>query len=197
MVFRIAVSALTVGLAIFLLVAFRVEVPGILMELFRNPEFWVGIGFVAVLSIFVWKRVPALLAKLLDARADAISKELDEARRLRDEAAAVLAGYVQKAALVESEAAAIVAEAKAEAKRFAKETRAQLRQQIDRRAKMAQEKIVQAEAAALAEIRGLAADAATAAAEKLIAARMDEKRAASLVDASINELGDNTNRLGM
>ncbi len=62
---------------------------------------------------------------------------------------------------------------------------------------MAQEKIVQAEAAALAEIRGLAADAATAAAEKLIAARMDEKRAASLVDASINELGDNTNRLGM
>ena len=163
------------------------------MELFRDPEFWVGLGFVAVLFIFVWKRVPALLAKLLDARADAISKELTEARRLRDEAAAMLAGYMQKASWAETEAASIVAEAKAEAERFAKETRAQLRQQIDRRAKMAQEKIEQAEAAALNEIRGLAADAATAAAEKLIAARMDEKRAATLVEASINELPDKLN----
>ena len=163
------------------------------MELFRNPEFWVGLGFLLVIGIFVWKKVPALLAKLLDARAHAISKELDEARRLREEAAAVLAGYMQKVANVESEVAAIVADAKAEAERFGKESRAQLRLQIDRRAKMAQEKIAQAEAAALNEIRGLAADVSVAAAEKLIAARMDEKRAASLVEASIKELPDKLN----
>jgi F-type H+-transporting ATPase subunit b len=191
--FRIAASSLATGLAIFLLVAYRAEVPGISMELFRNPEFWVGLGFLMVIGIFVWKKVPALLAKLLDARAHAISKELDEARRLREEAAAVLAGYMQKVANVESEVAAIVADAKAEAERFGKESRAQLRLQIDRRAKMAQEKIAQAEAAALNEIRGLAADVSVAAAEKLIAARMDEKRAASLVEASIKELPDKLN----
>jgi len=192
-VFHIAVRALTAGLAIFLLVAYRAEVPGISMELFRNPEFWVAVGFVAVLGVFVWQKVPALLANILDARAHAISKELDEAKRLREEAAAVLAGYLKKVASVESEVAAIVADAKAEAERFAKETRAQLRAQIDRRAQMAKDKIAQAETAALAEIRGLAADTAVAAAEKLIAARMDEKRGAALVAESIKELPDKLN----
>jgi len=192
-VFHIAVRALTVGLAIFLLVAYRAEVPGISMELLHNPEFWVAVGFVAVLGVFVWKKVPAMLAKLLDARAEAITKELDEAKRLREEAAAVLAGYMQKVANVEGEVAAIVADAKAEAEHFAKETRAQLRTQIDRRAQMAKDKIAQAETAALAEIRGLAADTAVAAAEKLIAARIDEKRGAALVAESIKELPDKLN----
>ena len=163
------------------------------MELLHNPEFWVAVGFVAVLGVFVWKKVPALLAKLLDERAGAISKELDDAKRLREEAAAVLAGYMKKVANVESEVAAIVADAKVEAERFAKETRAQLRAQIDRRAQMAKDKIAQAETAALAEIRGLAADAAVAAAEKLIAARIDEKRGAALVAESIKELPDKLN----
>jgi F-type H+-transporting ATPase subunit b len=192
-VFRIAVSALAVGLAIFYLVVYRAEVPGISMELFRNPEFWVGVGFVTVLVIFAWKGVPAMLAKLLDARAHAIAKELDEAKRLRDEAAELFATYARKAAQAESEAAAIIADAKAEAERFAKETRAQLRAQIDRRSKMAQDKIAMAEANALNEIRGLAADASIAAAEKLIAARMDEKRAASLVQESIKDLPEKLN----
>ena len=71
--------------------------------------------------------------------------------------------------------------------------RAQLRAQIDRRAQTAKEKIEQAETAALSEIRSLAADAATAAAEKLIAARLDEKRSASLVEASIKELPEKLN----
>jgi len=192
-VFHIAVRALTVGLAVFLLVAFRAELPGIWMELLKDPEFYVAIGLIAVVAIFLWKRVPAMLAKLLDERAGAISKELDDARRLREEAAAVLAGYMQKVANVESEVAAIVADAKVEAERFAKETRAQLRAQIDRRAQMAKDKIAQAETAALAEIRGLAADAAVSAAEKLIAARIDEKRGAALVAESIKELPDKLN----
>ena len=192
-VFHIAVRALTVGLAIFLLVAYRAEVPGISMELLHNPEFWVAVGFVAVLGVFVWKKVPAMLAKLLDARAEAITKELDEAKRLREEAAAVLSGYLQKASQAESVAVQIVADARAEAEHFAKETRAQLRAQIDRRAQMAKDKIAQAETAALAEIRGLAADTAVAAAEKLIAARMDEKRGAALVAESIKELPDKLN----
>lgn len=164
-----------------------------MVTLFHNPEFWVAVGFVMVLAIFLRLKVPAMLAKLLDARAAAIANELDEARRLREEAAALLASYVRKAAHAETEVAAIIADAKAETERLAKETRAQLRAQIDRRAQMAKEKIEQAEAAALTEIRALAADTATAAAEKLIAARLDEKRSAALVEASIKELPDKLN----
>ncbi len=192
-VFRIAAWSLAAGCAIYVAVIGRSEVPGIMMALLHNPEFWVAVGLLIVFGIFVKVRVPAMLGTMLDARASAISKELDEAKRLREEAAAVLASYVAKAAHAESEAAQIIADAKVEAERFAKETRAQLRLQIDRRAQMAQDKIAQAEAAAVTEIRGLAADAATAAAEKLIAARLDEKRAASLVEASIKELPDKLN----
>ena len=190
-IFRLATASLAIGLAVFLLVIHRAEIPT--MTLFQNPEFWVAVGFAIVLAIFLRLRIPAMLAKLLDARAAAISKELDEAKRLREEAAGVLASYVRKAAEAENEVAAIITDAKAEAERFAKEIRAQLRVQIDRRAQMAKEKIEQAETAALTEIRAIAADTATAAAEKLIAARMDEKRSATLVEASIKELPDKLN----
>ena len=191
--FRLATVSLAIGLAVFLLAIHRAEVPGVTMTLFQNPEFWVAVGFVIVLGIFLRVRVPAMLAKFLDERAAAIARELDEAQRLREEAAGVLASYVQKAAQAETEVTAIIADAKAEAERFAKEVRAQLRAQIDRRAQMAKEKIEQAEAAALNEIRAIAADKATAAAEKLIAARMDEQRSADLVEDSLKDLPDKLN----
>ena len=158
------------------------------MEFLRDPEIWVALGFVIVVGIFLWQRVPAFIAGLLDQRAATISKELDEAKRLREEAAALLADYKRKAASAEKEAQGIVTEAMAEAERFAAESRAQLTTQIERRAQQAQDKIAQSEAQATAEIRALAADAAAAAAEKLIAARMDEKRAGALIDQSIKEL---------
>jgi F-type H+-transporting ATPase subunit b len=186
--FRLAVYGLSTGLFIFFLVVDRHYYVETLMHLLRDPEFWVAVGFVAVFAIFLKLRVPKMIAKLLDERAGAISHELNEAKRLREEAAALLANYVQKTANAEQEAVTILAEAKAEAERFAKETRAQLRIQIDRRAQMAKEKIQQAEAAALDEIRGIAADKATAAAEKMIAARLDERRSDSLVQDSIKDL---------
>lgn len=186
--FRIAISSLTTGLVVYLLVVHRSEIPGISMALFQNPEFWIAVGLAIVIGIFLSKGVPAMIGNMLDQRAKAIADELDEAKRLREEAAALLAGYVHKAAKAEEEAATIIANAKADAERFAKETRAQLRQQIDRRAQMAREKIEQAEHAALEEIRALAAEKAAVAAEKLIAARLDPARSDALVQESIKEL---------
>ncbi|HUJ02127.1 MAG TPA: ATP F0F1 synthase subunit B [Rhizomicrobium sp.] len=158
------------------------------MEFLGDPETWVGLGFIVIIGIFLYRRVPAFVVAALDARAAAISKELDEARRLREEAEAVLAEYARKAASVEKEAEAIIAAAKAEAERYGAEQRVALKSQIARRAEQAQAKIAQAESAAMAELRALAADAAVAAAEKLIQARLDEKRAASLIEQSIKEL---------
>jgi len=191
--FRLAFSGLATGLAVFLLVIGRNNYMEILSSLARNPESWVAVGLVVIIAIFLRLRVPKMVAKMLDDRAGAIAHELSEARRLREEAAALLAGYRQKAAQAENEASAILAEAKAEAERFAKETRAQLRAQIDRRAQMAKDKIQQAEAAALEEIRALAADKAAAAAEKMIASRLDERRSDALVQDSIKDLPDKLN----
>ena len=158
------------------------------MEWLQEPEFWVGLGFLIVICIFLYQRVPAFVAASLDTRAAAIAKELDEAKRLREEAAALLARFKTKAAEAEKEAASIVTEAREEAERFAVEARAQLKAQIERRAKQAQDKIAQAEAHAVAEVRALAADAAIDAAKNLIATRTDAAKAAALISQSLKEL---------
>lgn len=191
--FRLAVSWLVTGLLIFAVVLYGNGYRNSLMELLHEPEVWVAVGLAVLIGLILYLRVPRMLGKMLDDRAGAIANELNEAKRLREEAAALLAGYVQKAAQAETEAAKIVADAKEEAERFAKETRVQLRQQIERRAQMAREKIEQAEHAALEEIRALAADKAAAAAERLIAQRLDEGRSDKLVQDSIKELPDKLN----
>ncbi|HEY8950310.1 MAG TPA: ATP F0F1 synthase subunit B [Rhizomicrobium sp.] len=163
------------------------------MELLSNAEFWVAVGFLVVIGVILYAGAPKMIGKLLDDRAAAIKAELDEAARLRAEAEALLADYKRKSANAESEAAAIVDEARADAERIAAEMRTALATQIERRGKQAQDKIAQAEAAAMAEIRNLAADAAAAAAEKLIAARLDEKRAGALIETSLKDLGAKLN----
>ena len=160
----------------------------ILKDWLQEPEFWVGLGLLILVAIFLRQRVPAFVTAALDARAVAIAKELNEAKRLREEAAALLARFKTKAAEAEKEAQSILTEATEEAERFAVEARAQLTAQIERRAKQAQDKIAQAEAHAIAEIRAKAADAAVDAAEKLIAARTDAGKAAALISQSIKEL---------
>ena len=163
------------------------------MEMLHEPELWVAVGFALVIILLVWKGVPGMIGKMLDQRAAVISAELEEAKRLRAEAAALLADYQKRAKGAEAEARSIVAAATEEAAQFAKESRAALEAQIARRAAAAQEKIAQAEAAALNEIRALAADAAVGAAQKLITARLDEKRASGLIADSIKGLGDKLN----
>lgn len=163
------------------------------MEFLQEPELWVAIGFAVVVALLLWKRVPALVAKMLDQRAAAIASELDEAKKLRAEAAQVLIDYQKRAASAEAQAAQIVEAAKAEAAQFAKDSREALAQQIARREAAAQDKIAQAQASAMNEIRALAADVAVTAAQKLIATRLDEKRAAHLIDTSIKDLGAKLN----
>ena len=163
------------------------------MEFLEDPETWVALGLLILIGIFLWQRVPAFAAAALDTRAASIAKELDEARRLREEAAAILEEYKRKAATAEQEAASILTEAKEESERFATESRAALTAQIERRAQQAKDKIAQAEAHAMAEIRALAADTATTAAETLIAARLDAKRTETLISEGIKDLSGKLN----
>ena len=159
-----------------------------IIDLLQETDFWEWVGLIAVFAIFLWKGAPAFVARALDKRADAISKELDSVRRLREEAETVLINYRERAQGTESETAAILNESRAENERFATEARAQMQAQIERRARQAQERIAQAEANAMAEIRALAADAAVSAAEKIITARLGEQKATALITQSIGEL---------
>lgn len=163
------------------------------MEFIAEPEFWVGVSFFIFLGVAVYFGVHKKIASALDARAALISKELEEARRLREEAEKVLADYRRKEGEAEKEAENIVALAAKEAEIFAAETRKSVKESFDRRMKLAEEKIARAEADAIREVRSVAVDAAVAAAQTLIAENLTPDRAEKLVSESIDSLKSKLN----
>ncbi|MBV9862533.1 MAG: F0F1 ATP synthase subunit B [Alphaproteobacteria bacterium] len=155
--------------------------------MFGDPEFWVLIAALIFIGV-AWRPGRKALLGSLDARAARIRDELDEARRLREDAERLLGDYQRREREAAAEAAAIVAHARAEAERVVERSARELEQALQRRQLLAQERIAQAEARALSEIRSLAADVAIAAARQVIVAELDESRAAQLLDAAIAEL---------
>ena len=158
------------------------------MEWIHNPEYWVLIAFLIFVGLILRAGVPAMIAKALDARADAIRTELDEARRLREEAQTLLADYQRKQREAENEAKAIVDNARHEAEGMAADTRKQLAEQLERRTRMAEEKISRAEAQAVSEVRSTAVDGALIAAQRMLAAKAGGATGISLIDDSIRDL---------
>jgi F-type H+-transporting ATPase subunit b len=151
----------------------------------RLAEFWVAVSFVVFLGILLYYRVPKLIAKALDDRADAIRRELDDARRLRQDAQDLLADYQSKHRNVAAEADAIVEQARRDSEAFAQETRVALKGLLERRTKAAQEKIGRAQAQAMDEVRAKAVDVALAAAEKILREKVD---GSALIEESIRDL---------
>ena len=153
--------------------------------MFHEAETWVAVAFLLFVGLAIYLKVPAMAAKMLDERADKIGKELAEAKKLREEAQALLAEYQKKRVEAEKDAANIVSQAKVEAESYSVETRKKLAETIERRTKQAAQKIAQAEAAAVKEVRTVATEAAIAAASKLVGEAVQGTRGAKLVDESI------------
>ena len=158
-----------------------------------DPVFWVAIAFLLFLGLLAYYGVPAMVGKALDARADAIRAELEEAKRLREDAQALLADYKKKALEAETEAKSIIDAAKLEAQVMAAESKKALIETIARRSKLAEEKIARAEAQAVSEVRATAVTTALAAAEKLIGARVGGATGANLIEQSISDLSGKLN----
>ncbi len=154
----------------------------------QMAEFWVAVAFGVFVLILFYYRVPNLVAKSLDDRAEAIRKELDEARRLREEAQTLLADYQKRHRNVGQEADAIVEQARREAEAFAHETRVSLKDTLERRTKQAEDKIARAETQAVDEVRAAAIDVAMAAAERILREKTAGASGASLIDQSIRDL---------
>lgn len=156
--------------------------------LLYDATFWVAVSFTGFLIVLIIAKVPSIVTGGLDKRADSIRTELDEAARLREEAQALLASYQRKQREAEKEAEDIIADAKAEAERMRREAETSIREQIERRTRMAEDKIAQAEADAVADVRRIAADTATDAARQLIVDNLDTNKSASLIDKNIDAL---------
>ena len=129
-----------------------------------QAEFWVAVAFLILMGVFGYFGIHRTLLKALDSRRDRIKAELDDARRLKDEAQKLLAEYRARRETAVREADEIVANAKAEAERIAAEAKTKMDDFVARRTKSAEGKIAMAEAQAMADVRAAAADAAVAAA---------------------------------
>ena len=158
-----------------------------LRALFGETEFWVLIAFVIAMAVVVWKARGALLG-MLDRRAEKIKAEIDEARRLAEEAQKTLAQHQLRQRDALKEAAAIMAQARADAERTAQEGRKDLAAALERRKRLAAEKLALEERKALGAVRAAAVDIAIAAVRHVLAEDLDAKRRAALVDQAIAAL---------
>lgn len=161
--------------------------------LFQDTSFWVSLGFLIVVGLFWRMGVHKTVAGMLDQRKDKISAELDEARRLREEAQELLAQYQRRQREAEDEANGIIEQAKRDADRMGKEAREKINDQLERRAKAAEEKIARAEAQALTEVRSQTTDLAINAAQAIIKDRMDSGAQTAMTDKAINDLRSKLN----
>ena len=154
------------------------------MELFGDPEFWVFLAFLVFLAL-AGKKGWGLITRALDSRAAAIKGELDRAVQLREEAQALLAGYQRQQRDAVKETAAIIEQAKHMAEIEQQRTKADFEAALERQSRAATEKIAQAEAQALADIRDEAVEITIAATRAVIASSLDEARADALIDEAI------------
>lgn len=155
---------------------------------YAQAEFWVAAAFVVVVGLAIRPVLRAVFAGL-DTRAAQIKAKLDEARKLREDAQALLADYQRKQRDALQEAAAIVAHAEQEVERLKRTSAEALEEAVKRREQQALDRIAQAEQAALAEVRNLAVDIAVKTAGKLIADNLAADKAGALIDNAIKAVG--------
>jgi len=158
-----------------------------------EAEFWVAAAFVIFVGVLIYFRAHKMILDALDQRTARIKAELDDARRLKEEALALLAEYKRKQHEAEHEAEGIIAGARAEAERLAVEAKAKMEDFLSRRTKMAETKIAQAETQALADVRAAAADAAVAAAERILGKTVKGKLADDLINKGVEDLKSKLN----
>jgi F-type H+-transporting ATPase subunit b len=156
-------------------------------SLLAEPEVWLTVAFVAFVCLLA-RPISRMIASALDNRSAAIARELEEAAKLRDEAQTLLATYQRKSRDALKEAEDILAQAEAEARRIRAEAAEALQAGLKRREQMALDKIAQAEARAVEDVRNVAVDVALAATRDLIEKNLDADKSKALVEDAIQEL---------
>ncbi len=154
-----------------------------------NATAWVALAMLIVIGIMLWKKVPAAIGRALDSKIAGIREQLDEAAKLRAEAEALRGEYEAKTAAAGAEAQLMVDRARHEADTIVQQAKADAAALVERRTRMAEDKISAAERAAIAEVRAKAANAAAAAAATLIAQQHDAAADRAMIDQTIAGLG--------
>lgn len=150
-----------------------------------NTDFVVMVSFIIFIGVLFYFKVPSMILGMLDGRAQGISAEIEEAKKLQEDAKKLLADYERQQKDVQDQAARIVAQAKEDAQRAADQAKEDLEASIARRLIAAEEQIASAEAGAVKAVRDQAVSVAIAAARTVIAEQMTAADAGKMIDDSI------------
>jgi len=159
-------------------------------HLYQDPAFWVAMAIITFFLVMIWKKIPAMIGKMLDGKVSAIAAQLDNAQTLREEASALLAKYQRDQRDAEKVAADMISRAEEEARLLAAEAEVHVKDMTSRRIKLAEQKISQAENNALKEIQQLAVQIAMSSARDLIKENMKKADHDALITSSIDQLGN-------
>lgn len=186
---RVLLSATAVGLAAMpVQAASTMPIVSLFNPSLSNTDFVVFLAFLVFIGVLIWKKVPALLTKLLDDRAEGIEAQLSEARALRDEAQALLASFERRQREAEEQAKIIVENARAQAEADAENAKKALEQTIGRRVHAAEERITAAQTAAVKQVRDQAVEVAIKAVAEASHSSLKSADANTLIETSIKDL---------
>lgn len=155
---------------------------------YLDPTFWVAGSFIVFVGGVVYLKAHKAVGSALDARTNAIRAQINEAKSLRDEAEKLLADYQRKQRDAEKEAAEIVAQAQEDARIMVDDARKDIAVMVERRTRAAEDKIRQAEAAAVKEVKAVAVNVAVEAATRVLDENLKGKSGGALVDAAIADM---------
>jgi len=156
----------------------------------QNPEFWFALASVAVIAV-AWKPVGAILAKTLDARTKKIQDEITEAEKLLSEAKELLARYTGQLASAEADARRIITKAEAEADHIRRRAADELEHALATRQQHVLDRISQAEAAAVAEIRDATVTLTMEASRSALRVNLNDNQQEALVQKAIGAVKSN------
>ena len=161
-------------------------------SILNNPSLWVAISFILFL-ILIAKPAWTFITSSLDKKIDEIRAKIEEATKLREEAQDILAAHKRKLSDAENEADDIIRQAREQAQTLKTKLTEELEEALQRREKLAMDRIAQAETDAQEEVRALTTDIALAAARGLLADEVQNDKAEALVNDAIRELPEKLN----
>ena len=158
------------------------------MDFFYQPSSWVFIAFIIFISITIYLKVPNMVTKLLDEQINKIRNDLDDARKLKEDANSLLAEYERKIESANKEAENIINQAKKNSKIYEENSNKKIEEIISRSEKQSIEKIQQAQKSAINKINEEIINKSVEAAEKIISRNMNDQNNNKLFESSVNQI---------
>lgn len=158
------------------------------MSFFGDPASWVLVAFIIFVILALVAKAPSMIAKILDSEIEKIKNELNDARKLKEDANSLLADYERKVQNAQKEIEKILDQAKTTAKNHDESARKKVEEYIKRAEQQSIEKITQTEKMALSKVNQEIVSNSIEVAEKIVSENITEENSKKLFSQSVQQI---------